>query len=153
MGHNFDIPLIKQATMMANGAAEDEEGKSYEERKVKRSWPVDVKKREAAMETVLPVVADSYRDIIKMVTLVIQWSASIVSYIAINLHNFSPLELCIMFSFRAVPIVSPFLAPQSGALRISAYGDFQSQSQSQPNPSTYSFRAFKPFYGDQKQCK
>ena len=68
MGHNFDIPLIKQATMMANGAAEDEEGKSYEERKVKRSWSVDVKKREAAMETVLPVVADSYRDIIKMVT-------------------------------------------------------------------------------------
>ena len=39
------------------------------------------------------------------------------------------------------------LAPQSGALRISAYGDFQS------HPSTYSFRAFKPFYGDQKQCK
>ena len=22
-----------------------------------------------------------------------------------------------------------------------------------PNPSTYSFRAFKPFYGDQKQCE
>ena len=43
------------------------------------------------------------------------------------------------------------LAPQSGALRISAYGDFQSQSH--PNPSTYSFRAFKPFYSDQKQCK
>ena len=43
------------------------------------------------------------------------------------------------------------LAPQSGALRISAYRDFQS------NPthtrSTYSFRAFKPFYSDQKQCK
>ena len=68
MGHHFDIPLIKQATMMANGGAEDKEVKSYEERKVKRSWSVDVKKREAAMETVLPVVADSYRDIIKMVT-------------------------------------------------------------------------------------
>ena len=47
------------------------------------------------------------------------------------------------------------LAPQSGALIISAYRDFQS------NPthththtqSTYSFRAFKPFYSDQKQCK
>jgi len=52
--------------MMANGGAEDEEGKSFEDRKVKRSWSVDVKKREAAMETVLPVVADSYRDIIKM---------------------------------------------------------------------------------------
>ena len=33
------------------------------------------------------------------------------------------------------------LAPQSGALKISAYRDFQS------NPP-YSFRAFKPFYGD-----
>ena len=42
-----------------------------------------------------------------------------------------------------------FLAPQSGALRISAYRDFQSN----PIQSTYSFRAFKPFYGDQKQCK
>ena len=42
------------------------------------------------------------------------------------------------------------LAPQSGALKISAYRDFH------PIPSihpTYSFRAFKPFYGDQKQCK
>ena len=40
-----------------------------------------------------------------------------------------------------------FLAPQSGALRISAYRDFH------PIHTTYSFRAFKPFYGDQKQCK
>ena len=39
------------------------------------------------------------------------------------------------------------LAPQSGALRISAYRDFQTHTQ-----STYSFRAFKPFYSDQKQC-
>ena len=42
------------------------------------------------------------------------------------------------------------LAPQSGALKISAYRD------SHPiHPSihpTYSFRAFKPFYSDQKQC-
>ena len=59
--------------MMANGSAEDEEGGSYEQRRVKttRSWSVDVKKREATLETVLPVVADSYRDIIKMVTLTI----------------------------------------------------------------------------------
>ena len=41
------------------------------------------------------------------------------------------------------------LSPQSGALRISAYRDFQSN----PIQSTYNFRAFKPFYGDQKQCK
>ena len=45
--------------------------------------------------------------------------------------------------------VSLFLAPQSGALRISAYRDFQSHTHTQ---STYSFRAFKPFYCDQKQC-
>ena len=39
---------------------------------------------------------------------------------------------------------SSLLAPQSGALRISAYRDFQ------PNPirPTYSFQAFKPIYGD-----
>ena len=36
------------------------------------------------------------------------------------------------------------LAPQSGALRISSYRDFH------PIPSTYSFWAFKPFYGDLK---
>ena len=42
-----------------------------------------------------------------------------------------------------------FLAPQSGAFRISAYRDFQSQSQS--HPTTSNFRAFKPFYGDLKQ--
>jgi len=43
-----------------------------------------------------------------------------------------------------------FLASQSGALRISAYRDFQPN----PNPikSTYSFRAFQPFFSDQKQC-
>ena len=40
-------------------------------------------------------------------------------------------------------------APQSGALRISAYRDFQSN----PYPTTYSFWAFKPFYGDLKQPK
>merc|ERR1712181_155083 len=57
---------IDQVAMMANGSAEDDEGKSYDQRRVKRSWSVDVKKREAAMETVLPIVADSYRDIIKM---------------------------------------------------------------------------------------
>ena len=44
------------------------------------------------------------------------------------------------------------LAPQSGALRISAYRDFQSNP-IQSNPSTYSFRAFKPFYDDLKQPK
>jgi len=55
--------------MMANGGVEDEEEVSSEQIRIKtrRSWSVDVKKREAAMETVLPVVADSYRDIIKMV--------------------------------------------------------------------------------------
>merc|ERR1719151_260796 len=55
--------------MMANGGVEDEEEESSEQIRIKtrRSWSVDVKKREAAMETVLPVVADSYRDIIKMV--------------------------------------------------------------------------------------
>ena len=59
--------------MMANGSAEEDEDKSHEQRRVKttRSWSVDVKKREATLETVLPVVADSYRDIIKMVTLTI----------------------------------------------------------------------------------
>jgi len=54
--------------MMANGSEEEEEeGGSHEQRRVKtmRSWSVDVKKREATLE-VLPVVADSYRDIIKM---------------------------------------------------------------------------------------
>jgi len=56
--------------MMANGNVEheEEEGLSEQRRSKKtRSYSVDVKKREAAMETVLPVVADSYRDIIKMV--------------------------------------------------------------------------------------
>ena len=60
--------------MMANGSEEEEEeGGSHEQRRVKtmRSWSVDIKKREATLETVLPVVADSYRDIIKMVTLTI----------------------------------------------------------------------------------
>ena len=58
---------------MANDGVEDEEEVSSEQIRIKtrRSWSVDVKKREAAMETVLPVVADSYRDIIKMVTLAI----------------------------------------------------------------------------------
>ena len=41
----------------------------------------------------------------------------------------------------------PLLAPQSSALRISAYRDFH------PIPSTYSFWAFKPFYGNLKQPK
>ena len=41
------------------------------------------------------------------------------------------------------------LAPQSGALRISAYGDFHPIPS---HPSTYSFRAFKPFYSDLRQC-
>ena len=41
-----------------------------------------------------------------------------------------------------------FLAPQSGALRISAYRDFLPS-----HPTTYSFEAFKPFYGDLKQPK
>ena len=54
-----------------------------------------------------------------------------------------------VFLFVLVFVSFVLLAPQSGALRISAYGDFQSH----PNPSTYSFRAFKPFYSDQKQCK
>ena len=40
------------------------------------------------------------------------------------------------------------LAPQSGALGISAYRDFQSHTHTQ---STYSFQAFKPFYGVLKQ--
>ena len=53
-----------------------------------------------------------------------------------------------LLRFRQRLTIKELLAPQSGALRISAYGDFQSQSQSQPNPSTYSFRAVKPFYGD-----
>ena len=39
------------------------------------------------------------------------------------------------------------LAPQSGALRISAYRDFH------PILPTYSFWAFKPFNGDLKQPK
>ena len=57
--------------MMANGGVEDKEEETCEQRRMKttRSWSVDVKKREAALETVLPVVADSYRDIIKMVPL------------------------------------------------------------------------------------
>merc|ERR1711971_588465 len=49
---------------------------------------------------------------------------------------------------------SPLLAPQSGALRISAYRDFQPNPIPIPShPTTYSFRAFKPFYGDLKQPK
>ena len=40
------------------------------------------------------------------------------------------------------------LAPQSGALRISAYRDFLPIHTIHP---TYSFRAFKPFYGDLRQ--
>ena len=52
--------------MMANGNVEDEEDKRMA--KKGRSYSVDVKRRgEALTETVLPVVADSYRDIIKMV--------------------------------------------------------------------------------------
>ena len=49
-------------------------------------------------------------------------------------------------NFRNKPVL---LAPQSGAPRISAYRDFL------PIPShpTYSFRSFKPFYGDLKQPK
>merc|ERR1719273_2848705 len=51
--------------MMANGNVEDEEDKRMA--KKGRSYSVDVKRRgEALTETVLPVVADSYRDIIKM---------------------------------------------------------------------------------------
>ena len=60
--------------MMANGNVEHEEEEGLNEQrrsKKTRSYSVDVKKREAAMETVLPVVADSYRDIIKMVTFTI----------------------------------------------------------------------------------
>ena len=58
-----------------------------------------------------------------------------------------------MFYRLFVYFISFFLlAPQSGALRISAYRDFQSQSQP-IHPSTYSFRAFKPFYGDLRQRK
>ena len=41
------------------------------------------------------------------------------------------------------------LAPQSGALRINAYRDFLPSIH--PIPTTYSFRAFKPFNGDLKQ--
>ena len=53
--------------MMANGNVEDEEEDKRMAKKG-RSYSVDVKRRgEALTETVLPVVADSYRDIIKMV--------------------------------------------------------------------------------------
>jgi len=52
--------------MMANGNVEDEEEDKRMAKKG-RSYSVDVKRRgEALTETVLPVVADSYRDIIKM---------------------------------------------------------------------------------------
>ena len=51
---------------------------------------------------------------------------------------------CIQHIVAVCPLL---LAPQSGALRISAYRDFLP---SHPNP-TYSFRALKPFYGDLKQ--
>ena len=47
--------------------------------------------------------------------------------------------------------VDILLAPQSGALRISAYRDFQSHPI--PSQSTYSFRAFKPLYSVLKQPK
>ena len=53
------------------------------------------------------------------------------------------------FPFSVGLFVTHLLAPQSGALTIGAYRDFQSN----PTQSTYSFRAFKPFYSDQKQCK
>jgi len=52
---------------------------------------------------------------------------------------------------KLVTTWASLLAPQSGALRISAYRDFL-PSHPIPNP-TYSFRAFKPFYDDQKQGK
>ena len=55
--------------------------------------------------------------------------------------------------FFPIPLImiqlSLLLAPQSGALRISAYRDFLPN----PIPTTYSFRAFKPFNGDLKQPK
>ena len=52
---------------------------------------------------------------------------------------------------QRIPVIKnvALLAPQSGALRISAYRDFHPI----PSQSTYSFQAFKPFYSDQKQCK
>ena len=54
-------------------------------------------------------------------------------------------KICSLYLLESINL----LAPQSGALIISAYRDFL------PNPiqSTYSFQAFKPFYCDQKQCK
>ena len=48
-------------------------------------------------------------------------------------------------------VADSLLAPQSGALRITPLRDFQPNPI--PIPSTYSFRAFKPFNGDLKQPK
>ena len=79
----------------------------------------------------------------------VRWGAvDITKSLSSDVNCVCLLSLCDYIWFH-------LLAPQSGALRISAYRDFQS------NPthththtqSTYSFRAFKPFYSDQKQCK
>ena len=58
----------------------------------------------------------------------------------------SVLLKMLFWRLPAKDLALKLLAPQSGALRISAYRDFQSRP-------TYSFRAFKPFYGDLKQPK
>lgn len=99
---------IDQATMMANDGVEDEEEVSSEQIRIKtrRSWSVDVKKREAAMETVLPVVADSYRDIIKMVTLASIWIMKCIwlwAFITINLLK------CVPSGARELSIPFPIL--------------------------------------------
>ena len=61
-----------------------------------------------------------------------------------------------LFLLHFSPTTLLLLAPQSGALRITPLRDFHPipiPSQSHPIPSTYSFRAFKPFNGDLKQPK
>ena len=68
-------------------------------------------------------------------------------------QNVQPPFLSFLFAFNCVDHSIWLLAPQSGALTIGAYRDFQSNPTHTHTQSTYSFRAFKPFYSDQKQCK
>ena len=65
--------------------------------------------------------------------------ATIIIFLNTYRHDYICLKVDSLF-------IDALLAPQSGALRISAYRDFH------PIHPTYSFRAFKPFYSDQKQC-
>ena len=75
-------------------------------------------------------------------------SACHICHTALALFCTSISSFALNTSHTLNQVFFTLLAPQSGALRISAYRDFQPN----PIPSTYSFRAFRPFYSDLRQC-